>query len=199
MLLVGGPPGAGKTILANQIAYHRASQGERVLILTTSSEGVTKLVTFLEELEYFKPQLVGDAVHIQSIEALLAGGGLDALLQEIRRSAVESRVGLVVLDSLTSLYNSHKDPDAVRCFLTDLGSALFVLGCTAILVQSQYSIEHSLAEQVIADDVILMDVSAERAHEERRLRISKMRGSKHLYGWHPYELTQAGLSLHPHE
>ncbi len=135
----------------------------------------------------------------ECVEALLAGGGLDALLQEIRRSAVESRVGLVVLDSLTSLYNSHKDPDAVRCFLTDLGSALFVLGCTAILVQGQYSVEHSLAEQVIADDVILMDVSAEGAHEDRRLRISKMRGSKHLYGLHHYELTQAGLSLHPHE
>ncbi|MDP9381237.1 MAG: AAA family ATPase [Chloroflexota bacterium] len=198
-VLVAGPPGAGKTILANQIAYHRASQGERVLILTTSSEGVTKLLTSLEELEYFKPQLVGDVVRVQSVEALLGGGGLDALLQEIRRSAVESRVGLLVLDSLTSLYTSYQDPPTVRRFLSDLGSALFVLGCTAILVQGQYSIEQSLEEQTIADGVILMDVSVQGEHEERRLRISKMRGGKHLYGLHPYQLTQAGLSLHPHE
>ncbi len=195
-VLVAGPPGAGKTILANQIAFHRADQGERVLILTTSTEGVTKLITFLGELEYFSAELVGDTVEAESIEVTLDRGGLDDLQQEIRRSVVERHVELVVLDSLTSLYASHGSPDVVRRFLSDLGSALFVLGCTTILVQGQYGVDQSLVEQAIADNVIILDVLVEAKREERRLRISKMRGSEPLRGWRPYEVTRAGLSLH---
>jgi predicted ATP-dependent serine protease len=44
MVLVVGAPGAGKTMLAQQIGFHRARQGESVLYLTGYSETHDKLV-----------------------------------------------------------------------------------------------------------------------------------------------------------
>ncbi len=49
MTLILGTPGAGKTILAEQIAVHRAQQGERVLILTALSESHEQLLTSLRQ------------------------------------------------------------------------------------------------------------------------------------------------------
>lgn len=175
----------------------RAGHGANVLVLTGLSEGVAKLVGFLGEMKYFREPLLGEAVQVQSIEALLSSGGLDVLLQEVRRTVVEHGLELVVLDSLTDLFTLYEEPTAVRPFLPALGSALFMLGCTVVGVQGQYNSEQSLPEQVIAHTVILLNISVGGSREERELGVSKMRGSSHLRGLQPYELTQVGLSLLP--
>jgi hypothetical protein len=42
-------------------------------------------------------------------------------------------------------------------------------------------------------------LSADASRDRRRLRIPKTSGSAHVGGWHPYEVTAAGVALHPRE
>src|SRR5688500_11427500 len=53
IVLLVGLPGSGKTILAQQIAYHRAAAGDRVLILLVLSETQDKLIAHGRELAFF--------------------------------------------------------------------------------------------------------------------------------------------------
>lgn len=194
-VLIAGPPGAGKSMLANQVAFHRIAQGGATLILTTAAGGVTKLVASLEGLEYHRPDVVGSQLQVHSVNALLAKGGLDDLLEVARRFVREHGVELVVLDAVGPLHTAIGDRVAVRRFMASLGTALFLLGCTTIMVMSQYGVEDSLEEQCLADAVILMDMRADGPCEQRMLRIPKMVGSAHLSGWHPCEVSAAGVIL----
>ena len=47
--------------------------------------------------------------------------------------------------------------------------------------------------------MILMELSADGQCDLRRLRIPKTSGSAHAGGWHAYEVTAAGVALHPRE
>jgi circadian clock protein KaiC len=69
--MVVGPPGAGKTMLAQQIAFHRARQGEAVLYLTGHSETHDKLVALYRGLRFFDPALVGGSIQLGSLPDLL--------------------------------------------------------------------------------------------------------------------------------
>ena len=55
IVMVIGPPGRGKTILAQQIAFRAASRGEVVLYFTGFSETHEKLLGHNRSLDYFLP------------------------------------------------------------------------------------------------------------------------------------------------
>src|SRR5690606_24766585 len=63
--IVRGTPGAGKTILANQICFHWARQGERCLYITLLSESHDRLIENLRKLDFFSPDYV-ECIHYQS-------------------------------------------------------------------------------------------------------------------------------------
>jgi hypothetical protein len=75
---------------------------------------------------------------VHSVNALIAEGGLDALLQDAGRYVREQGVELVVLDAVSHLYKMVEDQAAVWRFLSSLGTTLFLLGCTTIVVMSQW-------------------------------------------------------------
>lgn len=60
--IVQGPPGAGKTILANQLACNHVRSGGRVLVATLLSESHERLFQYLSTLDFFDPALVGDPI-----------------------------------------------------------------------------------------------------------------------------------------
>ncbi|MFP3700845.1 ATPase domain-containing protein, partial [Burkholderia sp. SIMBA_013] len=54
--IVQGPPGAGKTVLANQIASHHAHEGGKVVYLTLLSEGHDRMMAHLSSMMFFNPE-----------------------------------------------------------------------------------------------------------------------------------------------
>ncbi|HEY1548340.1 MAG TPA: ATPase domain-containing protein, partial [Kofleriaceae bacterium] len=56
--IVEGAPGSGKTILGNQICFHRAACGDRAVYITLLAESHTRLIQHLRRMEFFKPDLV---------------------------------------------------------------------------------------------------------------------------------------------
>src|SRR5690349_19628449 len=57
LVMVGGPPGAGKTVLVEQLLFHHARQGAHALFLTTLSEPHDKLLRHAEGFRWFDPAL----------------------------------------------------------------------------------------------------------------------------------------------
>ncbi len=74
MTLILGRPGAGKTILAEQIAVQQAKEGKRVLILTALSESHEQMLTSLRQFSFFDEGLIGDRIRFLSIQTLLQDG-----------------------------------------------------------------------------------------------------------------------------
>ena len=83
--MVIGPPGSGKTILAQQIAFRAASRGEVALYFTGFSETHEKLLAHNHSLDYFIPDAIGVRVQMSSLPDLLAQG-----VEEVKRAIIET-------------------------------------------------------------------------------------------------------------
>src|SRR6185436_20888369 len=57
--IVAGRPGAGKTILDNQICFAHTQLGERALFVTLLSETHGRMLANLQSLRFFDPARVG--------------------------------------------------------------------------------------------------------------------------------------------
>src|SRR3981081_4090725 len=64
--IVAGSPGAGKTILGNQVCFHHVAQGERAVYLTLLSESHGRMVAHLSPMSFFEPSAVGTKLHYVS-------------------------------------------------------------------------------------------------------------------------------------
>jgi circadian clock protein KaiC len=73
--IVMGHPGSGKTIFAEQLIFHNASEDRPILYLTTLSEPLAKVVRYLQEFRFFDERKLGTQVIYEDIGPQLAEGG----------------------------------------------------------------------------------------------------------------------------
>src|SRR5579872_3855888 len=97
LVLVIGAPGTGKTILAQQIAFHHARQGNVALYLTGFSETHDKLLRHSRALNFFDPALLGTQIQFASLLDLLRAGA-EETEEAIVATARAQRASLVVID-----------------------------------------------------------------------------------------------------
>jgi len=130
--MVVGAPGTGKTTLAQQMAFHAASQGATTLYLTGYSETHAKLLAYGRRFRFFAPEQVGTRIQYLSLADLLARG-VDVTEQSIVQTARERRARLVILDGYRSIRRLLGDEPASTDFLYSLGSKLALLGVTTVV------------------------------------------------------------------
>ncbi len=198
MVLVGGSPGVGKTVLSSQVAFHQARQGRRVLMLSALAESATKLTVHLSRFRFFDPELVGNPVRIVELQSLLTTEGLETTLGTIRSMLLESKVELLILDSLRGLHALAADGDAVQRFVHGLGVSMFAVGCTTVLLDDRNTPGADVsAEHPLADVVVALEVAMKGRRELRRLRPVKVRGARPLTGKHTYAISDEGVHVYP--
>jgi circadian clock protein KaiC len=199
LVIVAGPPGSGKTILAQQICFANATSERRALYYTTWSEPHDKLIRHLEPFSFFDADALGERVEFLHLAELMSSdpGGLDAVSEEILRQSFAARPPVVVVDSSKALHDVV-DADTLRRWVYDLASRVSHSDAVLILV-GEYSAEEtrSQPEFAVADAILQLDNEAYGPIDRRWLRVRKLRGGETSSGQHSFHITQNGLEVFP--
>jgi circadian clock protein KaiC len=198
IVIVRGPTGSGKTMLAGLYARAGAARGERVVYFGFEEPRPILLRNFaaigmpLKEYE--------QAGNLRLICRYPEAISLEDMLVTLRMQMEEFEPSLVVLDSISSIEHSSSEK-GFRQFMIGLASLLREHGRSALLTQTVlggHAAEHTAPYlSTIADAILVLDYSADQYELKRTLRVLKMRGSSHVT--HPYRLSieQGGLRVEP--
>jgi circadian clock protein KaiC len=198
IVIVRGPTGSGKTMLAGQYARAGAVRGEKVVYYGFEEPKGILLRNFasigmpMDELE--------KAGNLQVICRYPEAMGLEDLLVTLRMGLEEIEPALVVMDSISSIEHSSSEK-GFRQFMIGLASLLREHARGALLTQTVIGSEAATHTapylSTIADAILALDYSVGTGDLARTLRVLKMRGSSHVT--YPYRLAIAkgGLQVEP--
>jgi circadian clock protein KaiC len=194
--IVRGTPGAGKTILANQICFHQARQGKRALFVTLLAENHARMLQHLEQMSFYDAKLIPKYVYYISAFRVLEENGLKGMMELLRREMRAHEASVLILDGLIAVEETSTSDREFRKFIHELQAHAAAAGCCTLLLtngrRGEYHPEHTMVDGLVT----LEDVSYGK-RRQRELEVRKFRGSASLRGRHPFQITDAGLVVHP--
>ena len=195
--IIMGLPGTGKTIIAQQYAFHNARPDRPAVYFSTLSEPLEKIVRFGQTLRFFDASAVGKSVFYEDLGLLASRDGLAGVSDHVGGVLKQRRPGLVVIDSFKAL-RALADGDAdFRRFLQQL-ARLTAFPAASLWVGEYGTDEIALSPEFAVADAILQLTTVPLGQREKRfLSVRKLRGSGFRPGLHGYRLTPHGLHLFP--
>jgi circadian clock protein KaiC len=194
--MVAGAPGAGKTTLGNQLAFHHAANGGQALVTTLLSETHDLMLANLRGFRFFDPALVGDRVHYLNLLDSLAEEGLDGIIAAVRRVARERGATLLVIDGAAVIEDLAPSQLDLRRFVQQLQAQAAVIGATTVILTS-YTREQLEFLGAHVDAVLVLANERFDSRHVRQLEVLKLRGGHHVTGAHQFSITDDGLTVHP--
>ncbi|MCO7596742.1 MULTISPECIES: ATPase domain-containing protein [Pseudomonas] len=194
--IVQGPPGAGKTILANQLACGHVRGGGRVLVATLLSESHERLFQYLSTLAFFDPALVGDPIQFVSAFDTLEQEGLDAVVRLLRQEIARQQASLLIVDGLLNARVRAETSLDTKKFVSELQGHAAFAGCTVLLLTSA-RVQEGSPEHTMVDGVIELGEHLVGSRAVRQIQLRKTRGSGALSGLHECLISEAGLQVYP--
>jgi circadian clock protein KaiC len=195
--IVEGTPGSGKTILANQICFHRASRGESTIYITLLAESHTRMIAHLRGLDFFRPELISSSIYFISSFKVLEESGLDGLLESIQQAVHQREASFVVLDGLASAEEFAPSPREFKKFIHELQTITNMTGCTMMMLSSTSPAARMRPEHTMVDGLLELSDTLDGVRSLRSIVIRKMRGTSQLRGKHSLEITSAGIRIRP--
>ena len=194
--IVEGNPGAGKTILGNQVSFAHVAGGGRVVYLTLVAESHARMLGHMRSMTFENPTVIGDALYYLSGFSALLSGGLDGLLNLARETVQDHRATLLVLDGLATVQEMAGTPLAMRNFIQRFQLFLETAGCTALLLMRPEEATQTPIHTMV-DGVVNLRDEMTQGYPTRYLSVQKFRGSGYLRGDHTYDITEAGITIYP--
>jgi circadian clock protein KaiC len=219
-ILVSGPPGSGKTILAMQFIHEGVQNGENGVFFTLDSEK-----------KYLIKQMEGAGL---DAEKLIEEGKIDVieldprdiyiLLDDMEKHIKRLDAKRVVVDSLSIVHvycgayrnlpedlieflkqTKYSPPigmgDAMKKqMLYTVMSRIRHFGCTTLLISelskdSKWYSRDTISE-FACDGILLLDYHFLGAAVTRTISIVKMRRSNYSEGVHEFKISDVGITLH---
>ena len=155
LYIVAGPPGAGKTILAQQISFAAARSGLRVIYFTNVSEPHAKLVAHIEAFTFYSQGVIGDQLQLYNITSQIRNKGIQETLDFIVETVRSERADMVVVDSFRGLKHVLDISVRDRAAIFDMAARFSILGCTSLLI-GEYTPQETGLDQVLkrADEAL---------------------------------------------
>ena len=186
--IVQGTPGAGKTILGNQICFHHAAAGGRALYATLLAESHARMLLHLGTLRFFDASRLPDQVSYVSGFGALEGEGLPGLLALLRREIAARKATVLVLDGLVAAEDRAASHTEFKKFVQELQAQAALHGCTAFLLTTAKG-QAVAPEHTMVDGIVELTDVRYGSRTERGLFVNKLRGSDYLPGRHPFRIT----------
>ena len=192
-----GSPGAGKTILGNQICFHAAANGGQAIYITLLAETHTRMLAHLRRMHFFVEKAVGSHLYYVSAFKVLEGEGLPGLLKLIRGAITDRQANVLVLDGLVSAEEAAGSDKDYKKFIHELQTFCNLVDTTAVLLTSTERGRSFHPEHTMVDGIIDMVDELTDLRAVRRLQVRKLRGTKQVRGQHSLQITDEGIRVHP--
>lgn len=195
--IVQGPPGAGKTILANQVCFHHAANGDHAAYVTLLAESHSRMFSHLSGMAFFDEQAIPNHVYYVGGYSTLESAGLDGLLTMIRGVIQKQNTSLLVVDGLVSAQEASPTDKDFKRFLHELQTLADLTSCTVLLLTNAQRVSGHFPEHTMVDGVLHLTDELSELRPLRHIRILKLRGSAPVRGLHSVRITNAGFEVWP--
>ena len=195
--VIMGQPGAGKTILGNQICFNHVAAGGRAVYMTLLAETHARMLAHLRSQAFFTTEPIAKVLHYFSGYHELEQGGLDGLLNLLRQIIREHRATLLVLDGLSAARTAAASEAALKHFIQELHVFGEASGCTTFLLTPIDNRDAYHPEYTMVDGLVELIDHMVGVRAVRELLVPKFRGSAYLRGRHFFEITDAGIVVYP--
>lgn len=193
---IAGPPGSGKTILAQAISFHNATPSNQVLYFSTLSEPGAKTLFYLNKFSYCDPGKINESIHFVDLGILLRAKGLPHTLELIQERLKKIKPALVVVDSFKVFEDLAASTEELRKFSYELVVNLMTRKCTALFLGEYAEGDFQRNPLFSIIDGLIMMTQRDRAGERQRfIRIVKMRGLAHSRDEHAFHITADGVEV----
>ncbi len=190
-------PGAGKTILGNQICFRHVEAGGRALFVTLLTESHGRMLAQMRNLEFFDPKVIGKALSYLAGYQALAEGGLKGLLTLVRKVVRDQKTTLLVLDGLVTAGAVAESHVEMKKFIHELQALADMVGCTTLLLTGDNRNGDEYAQRTMVDGLVALHFDLVGMEVARSIEVQKLRGGGFLMGKHLFEITDAGVVVHP--
>ena len=189
-----GSPGAGKTILGNQICFHHVAAGNRALYVTLLAENHARMLLHIGQLGFFTEAVIPDRLYYISAFRVLEQSGLSGVLDLLRREMQAHDASILVLDGLSAIEDTAASTRELKKFVHQLQAQAMMANCTMLLLTGAQAVT---SEHTLVDGVIEFETQLYGRRAERTLQVHKLRGSGYMRGKHTYRITDKGIIAFP--
>jgi circadian clock protein KaiC len=196
--IVMGQPGTGKTVFGEQLIFHNAGEGRPIVYVSTLSEPMSKMVSYVQRFTYFDENKLGAQIQYEDIGSLLASDGLGALVPWLTELIKRVSPKLIAIDSFRAIHDLATSVPETRRLVSDLAGLLSAYDATVLLL-GEYNTEdiQRYPEFAVSDSIIQLARQPLGTRDERYLRVLKLRGSSYREGQHAFRITNDGIQLFP--
>nr|WP_211486423.1 ATPase domain-containing protein [Corallococcus exiguus] len=191
-----GPPGSGKTVLANQIAFQHVKNGGKALYVTLLSESHGRMLENLSQMTFFDADVIPDRLQYLSGYRDLERDGLKGLLELLRKNAQAHGTTLLIIDGMDAAKEFAPSDQSFKRFLQDLQTFCSILGCTTLMLAPHHEGEIH-PENTAVDGIFELSLWLHGPRAVRELIAIKFRGGPSLLGRHEVEISNQGILIHP--
>lgn len=196
--IIQGNPGTGKTILTNQICFHHIASVENAsaLFVTLLAENHARMMSNLYNLSFFDERRIPDDLCYLSGFNELREGGTEAVGNLLRREILSRRCSLLVIDGIVSAQIAGTANQAFKEFIHSIQEIALATDCT-IIMTSNSGVRTVAPEDTMVDGLIRLNDQNYGWRSQSDLQVTKFRGGAFMRGRHAYEVTDAGVVVHP--